>query len=204
MELSVWLALVALFFTGGLTPGPAVMLVVSGALKYGARPALISAIGVSTANLLWLVLAALGAGVVAARFPDAFLILKLCGVAFIAWLAWRMAFSGRAIDLASGEAPRRSALFARGVGLQLANPNALVFFGGLLPAFIDADGDLPTQIAVIAMTITITEMIGLSVYAWGAEALAARFRSPQFARAFSRAAAVLMAGSALLAVALTS
>ena len=29
MDLSVWLALMALFFAGGLTPGPAVMMVMS-------------------------------------------------------------------------------------------------------------------------------------------------------------------------------
>ena len=52
MEFTVWLALIGLFFAGGLTPGPAVMLVVSSSLRFGFRPALLPAIGVSTANLV--------------------------------------------------------------------------------------------------------------------------------------------------------
>ena len=43
MELSVWFALVGLFLAGGLTPGPAVMLVVSSSLRYGFRPAMLPA-----------------------------------------------------------------------------------------------------------------------------------------------------------------
>ena len=39
MDLTVWLALLALFFAGGLTPGPAVMMVMSTSLRYGAGTA---------------------------------------------------------------------------------------------------------------------------------------------------------------------
>ena len=60
MDLSVWLALMALFLAGGLTPGPAVMMVMSASLRYGAPTALIPALGVSAANLVWITLAATG------------------------------------------------------------------------------------------------------------------------------------------------
>ena len=60
MEISVWIALLALFFAGGLTPGPAVMMVMSTSLRYGAATALVPAVGVSAANLVWISLAATG------------------------------------------------------------------------------------------------------------------------------------------------
>ena len=66
MDLSVWIALVALFFAGGLTPGPAVMLVMSTSLRYRAPTALIPALGVSAANLVWISLAAGGIAAFAA------------------------------------------------------------------------------------------------------------------------------------------
>ena len=87
MEFSVWLALIGLFLAGGLTPGPAVMLVVSSSLRYGFRPAMLPAMGVSTANFVWIGLAAGGAAAIATQFPSAFLFLKLAGLAFIIWLA---------------------------------------------------------------------------------------------------------------------
>jgi len=61
MSLEVWLALVALFGVGGLTPGPAVMLVLASAFRYGFRPAMLAALGIATANIAWLLLAASGA-----------------------------------------------------------------------------------------------------------------------------------------------
>jgi threonine/homoserine/homoserine lactone efflux protein len=87
MDIAVWLALVGMFFAGGLTPGPAVMLVMSSSLRYGLKPALLPAIGISTANVVWILLAASGTAALATAFPMVFLGLKIAGLCFIAWLA---------------------------------------------------------------------------------------------------------------------
>jgi homoserine/homoserine lactone efflux protein len=199
MELGVWLALVALFLAGGLTPGPAVMLVTTSSMRYGFRLAMLPAIGICFANLIWVALAAGGASALARAFPLALAALKAIGVAYILWIAWRMAFSG-ATDLTRREPPPRKHLFGRGVGLQLANPNALVYFGGLLPAYIDPKRPLLMQSLAIGATITATELLGLSIYAAAADWLAQRFASRVFALWFYRCAALAMAGSAVFAV----
>ncbi|MEO0981529.1 MAG: LysE family translocator [Pseudomonadota bacterium] len=205
MDLAVWFALIGLFFAGGLTPGPAVMLVMSSSLRYGFVRALLPALGVSAANLVWITLAATGAGALAARFPGPFFALKLVGRGFIAWLAWTMATHDPDKPRASADkAPPRAALFGRGVGLQLANPNALVFFGALLPAYFDPDRSITTQAFIIMATVTATEMAGLSAYAWAADAMTHRFQSPSFLQTFNRVAAALMLGSAVFAVIATS
>ena len=101
---------------------------------------------------------------------------------------------------APAQPPPRARLFGRGVGLQLANPNALVYFGGLLPAYLDLDKSLVVQGAVMMLTITLTELIGLVVYATAADWLAQHFASTKFALYFFRCAALSMAGSATFAV----
>jgi threonine/homoserine/homoserine lactone efflux protein len=98
------------------------------------------------------------------------------------------------------EPPPRARLFAAGVGLQLANPNALVYFGGLLPAYLDLQRSLVLQVAIIMVTVTMTEIAGLMVYAAGADGLARRFQSETFARWFFRIAALAMASSAGFAI----
>lgn len=205
MDFTVWLALIGLFFAGGLTPGPAVMLVVSSSLRFGFRPALLPAIGVSTANLVWIGLAAAGAAVVASRFPLAFLILKLAGLAFIIWLAISLLRAPpRDLRLERENMPKRASLFGKGLGLQLANPNALVFFGALLPGYFDPDRPLSVQIAIMVATITVSEMTGLMVYAYAADRMARNFANPVFVRWFNIGAAGLMVGSAAFAVWATS
>lgn len=199
MDFWIWVNLTMLFLAGGLTPGPAVMLVTSSAVRYGFWPAMASAIGVCTANLLWITLAAFGASALWHAFPDAFLALKFAGIAFIAWLAWRMAF-GAPVDLLRQAPPPRRALFANGIGLQILNPNALVYFGVALPMYFDTSRGLRGQVAVSMGTVTVCELFGLSIYALGANALAQRFTSQAFATWFLRSAAVAMMVSAGFAV----
>ncbi|MBB34742.1 MAG: lysine transporter LysE [Hirschia sp.] len=204
MELSVWLALILLFLSGGLTPGPAVMLVASSSVKYGFAPAMVAGLGVSVANLAWVGLAASGAAALASQFPMVFTGLKLAGACFILYLAFTMARQAEPVTVTSRTPPRRGALFARGIGLQLSNPNALVFFGGLLPAYFDPDRPLMMQLTIVIATITATELFGLAIYAGAADALSRRFADPSFVRVFNISAAILMAGSALFALYATS
>lgn len=205
MEFGVWLALVGLFFAGGLTPGPAVMLVVSSSLRYGFRLAMLPAIGVSLANLLWIGLAAGGAAALATKFPSAFMVLKVAGFAFILWLAWGLVrATPEGLELSREAMPKRAALLGKGFGLQLSNPNALVFFGALLPGYFDADHDMGLQITIAMVTITVSELTGLAVYAIAADRMTRSFSHPGFARWFNIGAACLMVGSAGFAVWATS
>lgn len=202
MEFWVWINFTLLFLAGGLTPGPAVMLVTTASIRYGFWASIVPAIGICVANLVWIALAASGVAVLAKAFPEAFMVFKLAGIVFIIWLAWRTAF-GAPVDLLRREPPPRRKLFVNGVGLQLANPNALVYFGGLLPTYFNPDHDMIPQVLISMATVTVCEMFGLMVYAAGSDALARRFQSPTFAHWFFRIAALAMVISAMFAVYLT-
>lgn len=199
MEFGVWLSFFLLFLAGGLTPGPAVMLVTTSSIRYGFWAAMIPSVGICLANVVWIVLAVSGVTALAHAFPTAFIVLKIVGIGFILFLAWRTAF-GAPVDLLRREPPPRAKLLATGVGLQLLNPNALVYFAVAMPGFIDASRDLVMQALILIVTVTVCEMFGLMVYAFGADALARRFQSPTFAMWFFRIAAATMSGSALFAV----
>ncbi len=202
MEFWVWANFTLLFLAGGLTPGPAVMLVTTASIRYGVLASTAPAVGICAANLVWIALAASGVALVAKTFPEAFLAFRIAGIAFIVWLAWKTAF-GAPVDLLRREPPPKRKLFVHGVGLQLANPNALVYFGGLLPTYFNPDHDMIPQVLISMATVTVCEMFGLMVYASGADALARRFQSQAFATGFFRIAALAMVVSAGFAVYLT-
>ena len=202
MDIWVWANFTLLFLAGGLTPGPAVILVTTASIRYGFWASMTPAAGICAANLVWIALAASGVAVVAKAFPEAFLVVKVAGIAFIVWLAWRTAF-GAPVDLLRRDPPPRRRLFANGVGLQLANPNALVYFGGLLPTYFNPAHDMIPQVLISMATVTVCEMFGLVVYASCADVLARRFQSAAFAHGFFRLAALAMVMSAGFAVYLT-
>ena len=80
------------------------------------------------------------------------------------------------------------------------DPNALVFFGGLLPTFFNVSAPVLQQAIVMIMTVTLTEMFGLTVYGAAARALAHKFSEPQFARYFYISAGIIMALSGIWAI----
>ena len=78
--------------------------------------ALLPAAGVSAANLVWIALAAGGAGVLASQYPVVLTALKLLGLAFIAWLAWSIATADpNRPRVSADDAPPRARLFMNGV-----------------------------------------------------------------------------------------
>jgi len=201
MSLEVWLALVALFGIGGLTPGPAVMLVMASSFRYGFKPAMLPALGIASANVIWLLLAASGAAALATSFPKAFLALKIIGVLVILYLALTAIFGPLPdSDTNAAEAPPQAKLYSRGVALQLSSPMPLVYFGLLLPAYFDASYSIPLQVFIMFITVTTTELLGLGVYAYGAQKIRRWLRNPKQARFFNIFIGLVMIGSGIWAI----
>lgn len=203
MSLELWLALVALFGIGGLTPGPAVMLVLASAFRYGFRPAMLPAFGIASANVIWLLLAASGAAALATAFPTAFVALKIAGLLVILYLALSAMF-GPLPDLDSGAAPPRGKLYAKGLALQISSPMPLVYFGLLLPNYFDTTLPLAPQLLIMFVTVTVTELLGLGFYAYGAQKIRDWLRSPRAARGFNIFIGLVMIASGLWAILSTS
>ena len=222
MSLNVWLSLVVLFFVGGLIPGPAVGLVLASAFRHGFKPSMLAALGIASANIVWLLLAASGAMALLTTYPQAFIVMKIIGVLVILYLAFRTIF-GPLPDLSSNQTASGSAkpqtsslttpslttsslktpwakLYRRGITLQLSSPMPLVYFGGLLPTYFDAALPLPKQVFIMFITVTITELVGLAAYAIGAQHIKNALKSPKAARGFNIAIGLLMIGSGVWAV----
>ena len=201
MSLSTWLALVGFFFIGGLTPGPAVMLVMGAATRYGFRPAMVAGLGIASANVLWLALAASGAAVLAARYPDALAAAKWAGLGVIVWLgAMQMRAPVGTLSDRLDTAPPRGRLYASGLALQLANPLALITFAALIPGFFDATRPVRPQYLTMVATITVLELNGLAVYAAFGSWIRRRLDDPVRARAFNVAVGGLLIAAGSWAV----
>jgi threonine/homoserine/homoserine lactone efflux protein len=128
-----------------------------------------------------------------------FFAIKWIGVAYLIWLGLSTFFRTSKLAMlkpAAGTADARR-LFAGGFVLQMANPNVLLFFTAFLPQFIDPHAALWPQIAVLALTTAVIELVVQLVYA----ALAGRFRlmatASRFAVITDRVAGVLLVAAGL-------
>lgn len=184
-----------------LSPGPAVLFVISQGLRVGGWRGLWAAAGIVSANVIWFALSAVGIGAAILAAGNWFVAVKWAGAGYLVYLAIR-GLLGRS-GLAGGPdgeepLPRASLrLWMRGVILQLTNPKALVFFVALLPQFIVPSKPIGPQIVILGATSILAEFPILAVYA----ALAGRANrlahEHRFARVMDVLAAVLLISAAV-------
>ncbi len=168
MTLQVWVAFVVLETVLCLTPGPAVLFVVSTALARGARAALSGALGIVACNTFYFLLSALGVAALILASNRLFTALKWLGAAYLVWLGLRMLVAHVAPAQPTEQPKTGAALSAlvRGFAVQAANPKALAFFVALLPQFIDAHASVPQQVAILAVTSVVIEYAVQAAYVW--------------------------------------
>ena len=201
MEFELWLSLVLLFFTGGLTPGPAVMLVLASSFRYGFKPALLPALGVASANVLWLCLAASGTAVLFEIYPTATVALKILGILVLGWMAISVMIGPLPrLEPDPNDAPRRGRLYAKGFLLQITSPMPLVYFGMLLPLYFQAEVPLAPQFMIMLLTVTVLELFGLSTYAYAAKSIRRFLQNPRTGRLFNVLIGIVMIASGVFAV----
>jgi homoserine/homoserine lactone efflux protein len=180
-----------------MTPGPAVLFVVSQGLRSGTGGALDAALGILATNALYFALSATSVGTLLAASAGLFTAVKWAGAAYLLYLGATALLRPSHLSL-SESTPERGAPFLRGFVLQASNPKALLFFVAVLPQFLDRGRPIFPQILVLGMTSILLELAVLSSYGAMAARAGGRFAMrPRLATATSRLGGLLLVGASL-------
>jgi len=181
-----------------LTPGPAVLFVLSSALRSGARKSLGSTGGILAANAIYFILSATGVSALLMASYGLFFAVKWIGAAYLIFLGLRAIFGRadalQAIDTKGSHKSARR-LFMDGLVVQLSNPKAIVFFSALLPQFLDPKRAVAPQVAILGVTSEMIEFIVLSSYGFAAARASAMAREPRYAAWTNRIAGMFLIGA---------
>jgi len=155
MHLTSLLAFAAVALGMVLTPGPNMAYLVSRSVCQGRAAGLVSLGGVALGFLAYMLLAAFGITALLLAIPYAYDALRLCGAAYLAWMAWNAVRPGGAspfqVRELAPDSPRR--LFAMGLLTNLLNPKIAALYLSLLPQFVDrAAGDVMGQTLALGAT----------------------------------------------------
>jgi len=190
-----------------VTPGPNMMYLVARSLGQGLRAGMTSLAGVVAAFACYLGLTAAGLSVVFATVPALYLVVKVLGAAYHAWLAWGVLRGRRSVlsshDVAP-DSPRR--LMAMGFLTCILNPKIALMYAALLPQFVDTErGSTGQQIVLLGL---VQIVVATTVNA-GWVLLAGRIRStlqqrPAAERATRYVVGLLLGGFAVHLAASTS
>jgi threonine/homoserine/homoserine lactone efflux protein len=183
------------------TPGPSNLFAIANGMSRGRKAVLLGVAGMNTATLIWYVAAALGLGALALAFPQAVKALIVIGALYLVWLAYKAVKAGFAEDGGLGHTTIHAArsAYRDGFLVQIANPKILLFFGAVLPPFLDFRKPLGAQFLLFAAATVILDVIATTAYGFGGAALSRRMTEPRFRRRFSlTTAAVLLAAAGLI------
>jgi len=166
-----------------IVPGPDLALIVSYSLARGVRAGVWCCVGIAGAGFLQTALVAFGLGHFMQRMPVIADAVRLVGAAYLMWIGVRTLMNmkrgapqpAQAKSVAGGETPY--GWLSRGLINNLLNPKALLFFSLFLPQFVTAQGeDIPAQIAVLGVILTVTVMVVNVGVAWAASSVRRVFK----------------------------
>lgn len=121
-----------------LAPGPDMTYVAARALAQGRRAGIVSALGIFVGCWFHILAAAAGVAVLLRTVPQAYVIVRLVGAAYLVYLGvglLRRAGAGSGPAVLARESER--AIFRQGLVTNVLNPKVALFFLAFLPQFVE-------------------------------------------------------------------
>jgi len=185
-------------------PGPAAMLVMSVAAARDKRLTFHTMAGIAVGDAFYFGLSAVGLASVLLAMPRLYEVIRWLGAAYLLYLGVQLLRARgnpfRHDSAGSGTAGSALRCFAKGFGVELSNPKALVYFSALLPQFIDPAAPLAMQFLVFCLITVLLDYLAYTFYAAIAFGVA-RLSSPRLMLRIERVAGVVFVGVAVRLVA---
>jgi threonine/homoserine/homoserine lactone efflux protein len=180
------------------SPGPSITALVARVLTKGLRDVLPFLAAMWVGEAIWLSFAVGGLTVVAKTFAVLFTVMKVLGVAYLLFLAWKMWVApteAKSDRLSIGQKPWQ--MFIAGMVVTLGNPKIMVFYLALVPTLIDVDRIDFLSWAELTMTMLVV-LVTIDC-AWALAAARARrlLTNRRAVRIANRTSAAMMAGAAV-------
>lgn len=145
MDAEYYIGLLAFTFAVSITPGPNNLMLLASGLNHGVRRSLPHFAGIALGFAIMIIIIGLGFDALLAEFPEVFITIKILGVSYLVFLAWKIANAGR--QSASDELKKPFSFF-QAAAFQWVNPKAWVMAVTAITAFTVQDRMLESVAAV--------------------------------------------------------
>ena len=162
-----WVFIIASIFLL-ITPGPAVLYVVTRSLDQGRWVGMVSVAGIAVGTLAHVAFATLGVAALLSASPLAFALVKWGGAIYLVGLGVQRLRERELLPTAGGARMPPASLarvFGQGVVVNLLNPKTALFFIAFLPQFVRPGAPLAPQLFALGVTFTALGVISDSLYA---------------------------------------
>jgi len=190
MSLEHLLALAAFALATSITPGPNNLMLLASGANFGVRRTVPHMVGISLGHMVMTI--AVGAGLMKAlqATPQAFDVLRWVSVAFILFLAWKIASAAPASDATSRARPLT---FLQAAAFQWANPKAWMMSLGAIGAY--APDHTLEAVALVALIFSAVNLPSVGVWTVLGTQLRRLLNTRKKLRAFNIGSALLLLAS---------
>jgi len=187
-------ALLSFVVATAFTPGPNNLMLLSSGLSFGYKRTLPLITGIMIGFPLMVVAVGLGVGELFEIFPLLYSILKVVGISYLLWMAWKISQTKGTLQTSKTNKPftiLQSALF------QWVNPKAWIMAMTSTTSFISNEGDIQLQVLFIAFIYFIVGLFSTHSWALGGVLLQKIIQQEKSLHIFNVSMALLMVFSVL-------
>lgn len=185
-------ALVLFAASSSFTPGPNNIMIMASGLNFGIRRSLPHMCGICIGFAVMLAVVGSGVGYLFERHPNLHELIKLIGVCYLAYLAWKIASSapnGNHIEHAKPQTFIQAALF------QWVNPKALVMGTSAIATFTTVGADISLQVFIVVTVFFLMTWPAVGAWLLFGASLQRILRNPRQQRIFNIGMALLLLAS---------
>ncbi|WP_024547038.1 LysE family translocator [Picosynechococcus sp. NKBG15041c] len=175
-------------------PSTSVALVVTRAATAGFRNGLAVASGIVAGDLVFVGLALLGLSTLAQQLGSVFTLIKIAGGLYLIWMGVGLIRSKQTFEFTVHNQRRTNFLesFLSGFALTLGDLKAIFFYASFFPAIVDMKTLGSSEAIAIVFTTIVTVGGVKAIYAYSAERLVRKVKSPKAQRVGKIAAGTAM------------
>ena len=177
-------------FSTSLTPGPNNIMLLSSGLTFGYKKTIPHILGVVIGFPLMTIFVGIGLGEFFKLYPIAFTILKIIGILYLLWLAWKIANSTPKFK--ENDSNSQPLKFIPIVLFQWINPKNWIKIITAMSVYVTSVENATMQIIIITMIFFTTVLISANSWAMGGVVLKKLIKSEVGIRRFNIIMAILL------------
>lgn len=186
-----YLALFGFTFATSITPGPNNLMLLASGLNHGIKRSLPHYFGIAIGFMLMSVLIGLGFGALFVEFPGAFLVIKVLGISYLLFLAWKIANIGRQ---GVSDNLNKPLSFIQAAAFQWVNPKSWVMVVGAITAF-SVQNKIIESIVAVSIAYLLTNLCCQGIWLTAGQGLQGFLKDDRRLRFFNVTMAVLLVAS---------
>lgn len=190
MAIELLLATAVFAFVTSITPGPNNVILLASGANFGFRRTMPFALGINVGFMIMLAIVGMGLGQIIQADPRISLVLKIVSVAYVFWLAWKIATS-MSVPRADGDTTAKPISFVQGALLQWINPKAWAV-ALIATVTYTTQADYTLSLVLLILVFAIVNLPSICTWAASGAILRSFLQDPVKRRTFNIVMALLL------------